>query len=120
MNRIPDFDDADRWLVENTLKRHFGVIVRVEPGDCEMPADPGSTAATTCPTYYWKVRDIEFVVLKIAANRYLSQFHYSTAEQFGSNRDFDDLADCIESTLRALSEYDKTRATAGITAAALP
>lgn len=121
MSRISDFDDADRWLVESALRKHYGKTIRVEPADSEMRLDPGSPEVTACPAYYWKAGDVEFVILKIAGNRYRSQFHYSMTEQFGSNRDFDDLADCVDTTLQAQSEYGKTRGAAhsGMTAAAL-
>ncbi len=121
MSGIADFDGADRWLVESALRKHYGEIIRVEPGDSEICLNPGSPEITTCPTYYWKFRDVEFVIFKIADNRYRSQFHYSMTEQFGSNRDFDDLADCVDTTLQAQSAYEKTRGAApsGMTAAVL-
>jgi len=46
---------------------------------------------------------------------------YSLAEQFGTGRDFDDLAECVVATLRLQADHEKDRAgaTSGKTGADL-
>ncbi|MBI4190255.1 MAG: hypothetical protein HY525_06915 [Betaproteobacteria bacterium] len=41
------------------------------------------------------------------ADRYRSQFFYSVLEQFGTGRDFDDLAECVTTTLRLQADHKK-------------
>ena len=108
--RIPDFTDADRWVVETTLKERYGERVAVEPADSELRLDPTSKAVTVCPTLYWEQRGVEFVIFKVAADCYRSQFYYSLAEQYGTGRDFDDLAECVVTTLRLQADHEKDRA----------
>ena len=118
---INDFTDADRWVVETALKERYGKIVRAEPADSEIRPDPAASEVTVCPTLYWEQRGVEFVIFKIGTDRYRSQFFYSALEQFGTGRDFDDLAECVTTTLRLQADHEKDRtgATSGKTAADL-
>lgn len=121
MKKISDFTDADRWVVETALKERYGRRIAVEIADSEIKLDQASAEITLCPTFYWEERGVEFVVLKVAADRYRSQFYYSIAEQYGTGRDFDDLAECVTTTLRLQADHDKDRAgaTSGKTGADL-
>jgi len=118
---ISDFTDADRWVVETALKERYGKIVKPEPADSEIKLDPASSEVTVCPTLYWEQNDVEFVIFKIGAARYRSQFFYSVLEQYGTGRDFDDLAECVVTTLRLQADHEKDRAgaTSGKTGADL-
>ncbi len=121
MSGIPDFNDADRWVVETALKERYARIVRTEAADSEIRLDPDSPQITVCPTLYWEESGVEFVIFKIDADRYRSQFFYSALEQFGTGRDFDDLAECVTITLRLQADHEKDRAgaTSGKTGADL-
>jgi hypothetical protein len=110
MSSISDFNDADRWVVETALKERYGKIVKTEAADSEIRLDPASKEVTVCPTLYWEENGIEFVILKIGEDRYRSQFFYSAVEQFGTGRDFDDLAECVTTTLRLQADHEKDRA----------
>jgi hypothetical protein len=118
MTRIADFTDADRWVLEMALKERYGPRIEIELADSEIKLDPASDEVTLCPTFYWEQQDVEFVVFKIADNRYRSQFYYSLTEQYGVGRDFDDLAECITTTLKLQADHEKDRAgaTSGKTA----
>jgi hypothetical protein len=118
MTRIPDFTDGDRWVVETALKERYGRRIEVEPADSEIKLDLASSAVTVCPTFYWEEQGVEFVIFKVAENRYRSQFYYSITEQYGVGRDFDDLAECVTTTLRLQADHEKDRAgvTSGKTA----
>ena len=110
---ISDFTTADRWVIATALKERYGKIVAVEPADSEIRLDPAAADITACPTLYWEERGVEFVIFKIGENRYRSQFFYSALEQFGTGRDFDDLAECVTTTLRLQADHEKDRAGAG-------
>ena len=107
---ISDFTDADRWVVETALGERYGKTVKVEPADSEIRLDPAAPEVTACPTLYWEQDGVEFVIFKIAENGYRSQFFYSALEQFGTGRDFHDLAECVTTTLRLQSDHEKDRA----------
>ena len=121
MNKISDLTDADRWVVETALKERYGRPIAVEIADSEIKLDQASAEITLCPTFYWEERGVEFVVFKVAADRYRSQFYYSIAEQYGTGRDFHDLAECVTTTLRLQADHEKDRAgaTSGKTGADL-
>jgi len=110
MTGISDFNDADRWVAETALKERYGKRIQVEAADSEIKLDPASGDITVCPTLYWEERGVEFVIFKIAEDRYRSQFYYSLAEQYGTGRDFDDLAECVTMTLRLQADHEKDRA----------
>jgi hypothetical protein len=121
MRKLPDFTDADRWVVETALKERYGRRIEVELADSEIKLDAASGEIAVCPTFYWEDRGVEFVIFKIADDRYRSQFFYSISEQYGTGRDFDDLADCVTTTLRLQADHEKDRAgaTSGKTGADL-
>ena len=110
MMGVSYFTDADRWVVETALKERYGKIVKVEPADSDIKLDPAAPEVTVCPTLYWEQNGVEFVIVKIGAGRYRSQFFYSLIEQFGTGRDFDDLAECVTTTLRLQADHEKDRA----------
>ena len=110
MSGISDFNDADRWVVETALKARYGKRLAVEPADSEIKLDPASGAITVCPTFYWEEQNVEFVIFKVAENCYRSQLYYSLSEQYGTGRDFEDLAECVTTTLRLQADHDKDRA----------
>ena len=109
MKKIPDFTDADCWVVETTLKERYGRRPQVELADSEIKLDPAAAEITVCPTFYWEENGVEFVVFKVADSRYRSQFYYSITEQFGTGHDFDDLAECVTTTLRLQADHEKDR-----------
>lgn len=121
MKKISDFTDADRWVVETALKERYGRRIEVEAADSEIKLDPAAAEITVCPTFYWEEHGIEFVLFKIAENCFRSQFYYSITEQYSTGRDFDDLAECVTTTLRLQADHEKDRAgaTSGKTGADL-
>ncbi len=110
MMAISDFTDADRWVVETALRERYGKIVKVEPADSDIRLDPAAPEVTVCPTLYWEQNGVEFAIVKIGDGRYRSQFCYSLLEPFGTGRDFDDLAECVVTTLRLQADHEKDRA----------
>ncbi len=118
---IRDFNDTERWVVATALKERYGETVAIELADAEIRLDPQAPDVTVCPTLYWQQRGVEFVIFKIRDSRYRSQFFYSMLEQFGTGLDFDDLAECVTTTLKLQADHEKNRAgvTSGKTGADL-
>ncbi len=111
MSKISDFDDADRWVVESTLKKHYGKFTKVELADSEIRLDPASQDVIEYPTFYWEDRGVAFVVFKAAEGEYRGQFCYAMSERHGTERGFDDLAQCVAATMQLHAEQEKNRGT---------
>ena len=79
-------------MVDSTFKERFGKPVKV-------------------PVLYWHKRDCQFVVFKIAENRFRNQFFYSVKDQFGTGpEEYDDLGDCaLTLLLRIQADHESTR-----------
>jgi hypothetical protein len=111
MKRLQEFSETERWLVACAVQDRYGGPLPIETSDTELQLDPDSAEVTTCPTFLWRARGVEFVIVKVAEGLYRSQFHYSALEQFGIGHDFEDLAECAFATLRLQSDHEKERDT---------
>ena len=110
MSKIPDFTDTERHVVETTVKERFGKPVEVLIADAEIRLYSGDHALTEVPVLYWHERDCQFVIFKVADNRYRNQFFYSVKDQFGTGREeYDDIGDCVLTLLRVQADHDSTR-----------
>lgn len=108
---IADFNSAERWVIDSTLKERYGRIVPVELADAELKLDPGAPVLTVCPSIYWNERDCHFVIFKTGEDCYRSVFFYSDDEQYGTGRnEYDDLAECVSLTLQLQADHEKERA----------
>ena len=93
---IPDFTDAELKLVSASLFERYGKLVPVQLADSELQLDALSEELTLCPTIYWAERGAQFVVCKVAPDRYRCQFFYSETEQYGTGHDeYNSLGDCV-------------------------
>jgi hypothetical protein len=107
---INDFNSAERWVIESTLKERYGRIVEVELADAELKLDPGAPVLTVCPTVFWSERGCSFVISKTGEDRYRCLFFYSDDEQFGTGRqEYDDLAECVSLLLQLQADHEKER-----------
>lgn len=114
---IPDFSDTEQKLVSTLLFKRYAKLVPLQLADSELQLDARSRKLTLCPTIYWSERGAQFVVCKVAADRYRSQFFYSEAEQFGTGRDvYDDLKDCVVTLLQVQSDHERQLANVSATA----
>ncbi len=113
MNPIPDFESGERRLVESCLKERYGKVVTTQAADVELQRAPGDAQLTACPTLYWAERGAAFVVVKTGEGRWRSMFFYPAeleGEQYGAGRpEYDDLAECVTSVLRAQADHEKQR-----------
>jgi hypothetical protein len=93
---ISDFTDAEQKLVSASLFERYGKLVPLQLADSELQLDAVSEKLTLCPTLYWAERGAQFVVCKVAADRYRCQFFYSGTEQYGTGQDeYNSLGDCV-------------------------
>jgi hypothetical protein len=109
MKRLEEFNEAERCVVTCALQDCYGGPLPVETVDTELQLDPDSPEVTTCPTFLWRARGVDFAIVKVAEGTYRSQFNYSPLEQFGIGHDFDDLAECAFMTLKLQADHEKER-----------
>jgi hypothetical protein len=109
-NPIPDFNSAERWVIESALKERYGRIVQIELADSELKLDPGAPVLTTCPTVFWSERGCHFLVFKTCEDRYRCLFYYSDDEQYGTGRsEYDELTECVSLLLKLQADHEKER-----------
>jgi hypothetical protein len=107
---IPDFNSAERWVIESALKERYGRLVQIELADSELRLDPDSPALTSCPTVFWSERGCHFLIFKTGEDRYRSQFFYAEDEQYGTGRaQYDELAECVSLLLKLQADHEKER-----------
>ncbi|MBE0614727.1 MAG: hypothetical protein IH604_13745 [Burkholderiales bacterium] len=107
---IPDFNSAERWVIESALKERYGHIVTIELADSELKIDPDAPVITVCPTVFWSERGCNFLIFKTGEDRYRSQFFYGDDEQYGTGRDeYEDLAECVGLLLQLQADHEKQR-----------
>ncbi len=110
---IPDFTDSEFQLVSQILLERYSRLVPLQSADVELQLDPASETLTTCPSLYWNELGAEFIVSKLANQRFRCQFFYSADEQFGTGRDFyDNLGDCVTNVLQIQADHHGTRSAA--------
>jgi hypothetical protein len=105
---IPDFTDAEQKLVSASLFERYGKLVPLQLADSELQLDALSEELTLCPTLYWAGRGAQFVVCKVAADRYRCQFFYSETEQYGTGHgEYNSLGDCVVTLLQVQSDHER-------------
>ncbi len=98
-------------LVSQILLERYGRVTLLQSADVELQLDPESEQLTTCPALYWKALGAEFIVTKVANNRFRCQFFYSDNEHFGTGQDvYDSLGDCVVTLLHVQADHHLTRA----------
>ena len=107
---IPDFTDTEWQLVSQVLLERYSRLVPLQSADVELQLDPAGGTLTTCPALYWNELGAEFIVAKVADQRYRCQFFYSAGEQFGTGRDvYENLGDCVTTLLQVQADHHGTR-----------
>jgi len=105
---IPDFTDTEQKLVSTSLFERYGKLVPLQLADSELQLDASSEELALCPTIYWVERGAQFVVCKVAADRYRCQFFYSETEQYGTGHDeYNSLGDCVVTLLQVQSDHER-------------
>lgn len=107
---IPDFNSAERWVIESALKERYGHFVPIELADSDLRLDPGAPVLTPCPTVFWSERGCNFLIFKTGEDRYRSQFFYTDEEHYGTGREeYDELAECVGLLLKLQADHEKER-----------
>ena len=107
---IPDFNSAERWVIESALKERYGHFAPIELADSDLRLDPGAPVLTPCPTVFWSQRGCNFAIFKTAKDRYRCLFYYSEEEQYGTGRtEYDELAECVSLLLKLQADHEKER-----------
>ncbi len=111
MSAIPEFNDAEKWVIGSALKERHKTKIAIELADSEVKLDPNSEEPTVSPAVYWSARGANFAICKIAENRYRSMFFYTVYDAYGTGRDaYDEIADCVSTLLRLQADHEKERA----------
>ena len=112
-NKIPDFDDGERWTVESALRERYGHRVETHLADTEVQLVASDKSLTACPTLYWEERGAGFVIAKVGEGRFRTMFFYPddpVEEQFGTGKaEYDDLLECVAAVLRVQADHEKER-----------
>ena len=113
MSRTLEFDDAERWVVESTLRERYGYRVQAQLAETELRLQPTDATLTECPSIYWEERGAAFVIVKVRDGFWRAMFFYpqdEDEEQFGAGKsEYDDLLDCVTSVLRVQADHEKER-----------
>jgi hypothetical protein len=110
---IPDFTDSEFQLANQILLERYSRLVPLQAVEVELLLDPEDKEPTPCPALYWNELGAEFIVAKVAEQRFRCQFFYSADEQFGTGRDFyDNLGDCVTNVLQLQADHHGTRSAA--------
>jgi hypothetical protein len=107
MKAISDFNDSELWIIKTTLQERYKQDIEIQLADSELKLDPSSSNLTWCPTVYWEVKEVSFVIFKTAPQRYRCQFFYDEQEHYGTGIDeYDNIADCVTTLLQVQADHE--------------
>ncbi|MGE5467513.1 MAG: hypothetical protein ACM3Y9_08830 [Ignavibacteria bacterium] len=107
---IPDFNEAELKLAQQTLRERYGREIPTETAEAEIGVGEGGDL-DTCPVLYWEERGAHFVVFKVGESRFRAQFFYSEAAQYGTGKnEFNNLGDCLVTLLQVQSDHERQMA----------
>jgi len=110
MTLTSNFTDSELYNVREMLTQRYKKDVEIELADCELQLDKSSELTTNCPTIFWHQRGANFVVFKVGAFRYRTQFFYTPHDQYGTGIDeYNNLAECVAAVLQVQSDHERER-----------
>jgi hypothetical protein len=116
MSTIPDFNSSELWMIRTTLKERYGQDIEIQLADSEVKLDPNQAELTWCPTVYWEVAPVAFVIFKTGLERYRGQFFYGENEFYGTGIDeYDNISDCVTTLLKMQADHESTQKTNSVT-----
>ena len=112
MSGIPDFTEAEMRLVDAALRERYGQVVEVDLVETEIRLMPADRELTVCPAVYWEDVDrCRFVVSKTGVDKFRSMFFWSVKDRYATGKEeYDNLGDCLVTTLKMQEEAAKHRA----------
>jgi hypothetical protein len=106
MTTIPDFNDSELGIIKTTLQERYKQAIETQLADSELKLDPFSLNLTWCPTIYWEIEGVSFVIFKTALQCYRCQFFYSEQEHYGTGiAEYDNIADCVTTLLQVQADH---------------
>ncbi|MDM8567061.1 hypothetical protein QUF74_15595 [Candidatus Halobeggiatoa sp. HSG11] len=103
---IPDFDGSEIWTIRTTLKERYGQNIEVQLADTQVTLNNDNL---WCPTVYWYVEPVHFVIFKTGLGNYRCNFFYNENEQYGTGiEEFDNISECLVTLLQVQQEHEKT------------
>ncbi|MDP1609774.1 MAG: hypothetical protein Q8M11_01845 [Sulfuritalea sp.] len=110
---LPDFTDSEFQLVNQILLERYNRLVSLQAVEVELLLDPEDKEPSACPALYWSELGAEFIVAKVADQRFTCQFFYSESEVFGTGHEsYDNLGDCVTNLLQLQADHHGTRSAA--------
>ena len=109
MNTIEDFNESELETIRTALKERYryGLNIELQLADSELKLNPASPELTWCPTVYWEIEPVSFVIFKTAPERYRCQFFYSENEIYGTGvEEYDNLATCVTTLLKMQADFE--------------
>lgn len=107
MSTIPDFNGSEIWKIRTTLKERYGRDIELQLADSELRLDPATPVMTWCPTVFWEVAPVNFVIFKTAPERYRCQFFYADNEIYGTGIDeYDNISECVITLLKMQADHE--------------
>jgi hypothetical protein len=107
---VADFNQAELWTIETTLRERYGTPIEIQLADSEVRLRSTDRELTTCPVVFWQHGECNFVIIKTGDKLYRAQFYYRLHEQYGTGvAEYDDLAECTVSLLQAQADHDRER-----------
>ena len=90
------------------LVQRYQKEVEIHLADADLSLDHGSSETISCPTVFWHERSTNFVIFKIGAFHYRTQFFYTPHEQFGTGiDDYNDLDECVAAVLQTQADHER-------------
>lgn len=110
---IPDFTEEELTTIRAVIdeRYRYGKEIELELADAELrletPSGELARELTLCPTVFWQVDKVSFVIFKLPAQRYRCQFFYSIREQYGTGIDsYDDIGECVTVLLQIQADHE--------------
>jgi hypothetical protein len=103
---VNDFSADELKLIDDALEKRYGNPVETERVDIEF----GDADVAESPAVYWEHNGCHFIVAKGEDNKFFHQFFYDDDVQYGTEKPFDDLNNCVMSLLQAQANHELKKA----------
>lgn len=107
MQRIPDFQDSEIWIVKTTLTERYNQDIEIQMVDTDLRLRTTDRELTSCPAIYWEFGDCHFIICKTGDRKFRCQFFYRLHQQFSTGiEEFDDITECIVTLLQTQADHE--------------